>query len=212
MPDDAFAELASFTAECTAIDATLAEVPPDAWDRPALGEWTLHELAAHLVGGAARLHEYAAEDPGPTAPACDRVGYFAFDLAAEAPAVAERARRRAAQVPADEIPTAFREAWRTSAAKAADLGPDALMKTLRGPMRVREYLATRVLEMVVHHMDVRSALDLPQASTPDAARLVMELLEGLLGEPRPRNLGRTRFIQVATGRVASDDGRFPVLR
>jgi hypothetical protein len=79
-------------------------------------------------------------------------------------------------------------------------------------MRLGDYLATRVVELVVHHLDVRAALDLPPAPTPAAGRLTMEVLEGLLGTPRPRNLGRTRFILAATGRITVDDDRFPVLR
>jgi hypothetical protein len=40
----------------------------------------------------------------------------------------------------------------------------------------------------------------------------MTLLEGLLGAPKPRNFGRARFIKAATGRITTDDPRFPVLR
>ncbi len=79
-------------------------------------------------------------------------------------------------------------------------------------MRLDDYTATRVLELVVHHMDLRRALDLPPAPTPAAGLLTMRLLEGLLGSPRPHNLGRTRFILTATGRIPSDDPRFPVLQ
>jgi uncharacterized protein (TIGR03083 family) len=207
-----FPELEAFAAECGSTDETLEAAPPEAWNGPGLGQWTLRELAAHLVGGAERLADYAGQDPGATAPACDRVGYWRFDLAAEAPAIAERARRRAAALERTSVPAAFHEAWQRTAECAAKLGPDALLTTQRGPMRLGEYLATRVLEVTVHHMDVRAALELPPVATPEAARITMSILEGLLGEPRPRNLGRTRFIQVATGRAPSDDPRFPVLR
>jgi len=205
-------ELDAFTGECDAIDGTLAGVPADAWGRPALGEWALTELVAHLVRGASRVDAYLDEPVEGDAPACDRVSYWQFDLAAEAPAIAERARREAAKVDAETLPALFSDSWRASAQRAGGLPPGQLLATPRGPMRLGDYLATRVVELVVHHLDVRAALDLPPAPTPAAGRLAMEVLEGLLGTPRPRNLGRTRFILAATGRIAVDDDRFPVLR
>jgi uncharacterized protein (TIGR03083 family) len=206
-------ELRAFRLECEATESTLAAVGPASWSGPGLGEWSLHELGAHLVGGAARLAEYAEQPlPDDAAPVGDRVDYFRGDLAAEAPAVARRARGRADAIPVGGVPGAFAAAWRATEAAVALHGPSALTATLRGPMRLDEYLATRVLEVCVHHLDVRIALDLPPASTPEASRLVMALLEGLLGGPRPRSLGRHRFILAATGRAGSDDPRLPVLR
>ncbi len=204
-------ELAAFEAECRAIAATLADITPDAWSGPGLGEWNLHELTVHLIGSAARLSEYAQQPLTGDEPVCDRVEYWRMDLVAEAPAVAERARQRAAGIPPERVTTAFDEAWSATAEVVRTRGPAALVNTLRGPMRMDEYLATRVVEMCIHHIDVRSALDLPAAATPEASRMTMELLEALLGGPRPRNLGRIRFILAATGRVPSDDPRFPVL-
>jgi len=65
--------------------------------------------------------------------------------------------------------------------------------------------------VAVHHLDVRIALDLPPVATPAAARMTMAGLEALLGESRPRNMGRTRFLLAATGRQETEDPRFPVL-
>lgn len=207
------AELDAFTAECRAVEGTLAGIPADAWGLRALGEWTLHELVAHLVGGAARLAEYArAPEEADTPPAHDRVSYWQFDLDAEAPAVAGRARERAAQLAPEDMPEAFSTAWRSTVGAVQRLGPGGVIPTLRGPMRTGEYLATRVLEVCVHHIDVRAALDLPPTATPEAAKISMEICEALLGSPRPRNLGRTRFLLTATGRTPSNDARFPVIR
>lgn len=205
-------ELRAFAAECEAIESTLSAVAAEAWSRPGLGEWTLAELTAHLIGAAAKVAEYAGQPlPAGAAPACDRVSYWRFDLTAEAPAIAARARQRAATLDETDLPVAFSTAWRTSANTVLERGTGSLIATLRGPMLLGEYLATRVLEVCVHHMDVRAALDLPPVATPEAGRFTMAILEGLLGEHRPRNLGRARFILVATGRIPSDDPRFPVL-
>lgn len=204
-------ELIAFTAECTACEQTLHRVPHDAWARPALGEWTLHELAAHLVRQADRLDVYgAAPTPEAQHPVADRASYFdgTADLAAD---VAQRARVQGEGVPPAEWPQRFGSAWRASAARFGDIGPERLVPTIRGPMVALEYLATRVLEITVHHMDIRATLDLPPTPTPEAGRLTMAILEARLGQPRPRAMGRTRFILTATGRLATDDARFPLL-
>jgi len=204
-------ELSALAQESEALDSTLAAVPGDAWTRTALGEWSLAELVAHVTRGAQRLEVYL-DEPVIGDVVHDRISYWRYDAEVESPAVAQRARDEAAKVDAETLPALFAEAWRASVERAHGLAGDTPMFTPWGTMRLDDYAATRVVEAVVHHMDVRAALDLPPASTPDAARLVMAVLEGLLGTARPRNLGRTRFILAATGRQAVDDSRFPVLR
>ena len=205
-----FPELQAWVEECTAVDQTLAAIEPEAWGRPALGTWTLKQLVAHLVRGATRVTAYLP-DPVPDGPLVDRVEYFRYDADAEAAGVAQRAIDEAAAMDEESLPGRFAVGWRATAAAAEDHGPAQTLNTFRGPMRLDEYLATRLLEIVVHHIDVRVALDQPPSSTPEAARMTMVLLEGLLGESRPRNMGRTRFILAATGRIETDDPRFPVL-
>lgn len=205
-----FPEVEAFAQECAAIDETLSGIDDDAWDRPALGSWTLAQLVAHMVRGASRITEYLPLEVDDR-PQVDRVGYCRFDGDAEAPAIAKRAVEEAAAVAAADLPGRFAAAWRASVAAANDHGAQQLLPTLMGPMRLDEYTATRVLEMVIHHLDVRATLDQPPVSTPAAARMTMSILEALLGESRPRNMGRTRFLLAATGRLETDDPRFPVL-
>lgn len=204
-------EADALKAECERAEATLRAVPDDAWTRPALGEWTVHELGVHLTRGVGRLATYLGQQADGE-PVRDRVSYFQYDADATAPAVAARTRREAADLAPQDVAMAFAHTWRESLARVAEHPPSHVMPTISGPMHVQEYTATRVLEVVVHHMDLRRALDLSPDPDPAAADLVVEILEGLLDGPRPRNLGRDRFILVCTGRIAHDDPRFPVLR
>lgn len=206
-----FAEIEAFAEECAAIDETLAEVEADAWSRPALGSWNLAELVTHMIRGATRITEYLPL-PVDDQPLIDRIEYWRYDAEAQGPAIAKRAVEEAAKHEPAELPGHFAGAWRASVAAANDHGASQTLPTIMGPMRLDEYTATRVLEMVIHHLDVRIALDLPPVATPAAARMTMAVLEALLGEPRPRNMGRTRFLLAATGRQETDDPRFPVLR
>ncbi len=206
-----FPEIEAFAQECSAVNDTLAGVPDDAWNQPALGSWNLSQLVAHLTRGATRVTAYLPL-PVEGEPAVDRTSYFRYDADAASPDIAQRAIDEAAAVDPTTWVGRFAVAWRASVAAADDHGSDQIISTFMGPMRLDEYVATRVLEVVVHHIDIRVALDLPPVPTPDAARMTMAILEQLLGQPRPRNLGRTRFIQAATGRMPSDDPRLPVLR
>jgi len=203
--------LAAFAAEAARVEATLAGVPQDAWSRRGLGEWTVVELVAHLVRAADRVDAYLDVPLEGDVLACDRIGYWRADLVAEAPAIAQRAREAAAGVSPAELVDAFAAGWRRSLQRASDLPPDEPLQTVRGPMALDDFVATRVLELVIHHMDLRRALDQPPAADPDAARMVAADLEAMLGSPRPRNMGRDRFLLVATGRLPSDDPRFPLL-
>lgn len=204
-------ELTAFRDECTAVDATLADVRAEAWARRALGSWTLAELVAHLLRGASRLSAYADEPVDEAAPLLDRVAYFRRLTSADAPGVAERAVTDARKVDAETLPALFAETWRNDHDLAMAAPADRRIATRFGPVRTDEFLATRVLEVTIHHLDLRSALDQPPAPSPTAGALTMHLLEGLLGGPRPRNLGRVRFLLAATGRVPSDDPRFPLI-
>ena len=205
-----FPELTAFAEECASAETTLAAVEPDAWERPALGVWNVAQLTAHLIRGVTRVTEYLPLPVG-DAPVVDRMGYWRFDYDGQAPAVAQRAIDEAAETDPATLPQRFAQGWRATVSAAEAHGTDHLLHTIMGPMHLGDYLSTRVLEIVVHHMDLRMALDLPPIATPAAARMTMEILEALLGEPRPRNLGRTRFILAATGRIQTDDPRFPVL-
>jgi len=204
-------ELKLFQAECARAEATLRGISGDDWQRPGLGEWTLHQLAVHLTRGAGRLAVYLSQPiDGP--PVKDRVSYFQYDPEQVAPGVAARAMQEAAELQPADVADTFAVAWRAGVQAAGEGAADQIMATPFGPMYVAEYVATRVLEMVVHHMDVRRALDLAPDPDPEAGALVVEILEALLEGDRPRNLGRDRFILVATGRLPHDDPRFPVLR
>ena len=203
------AEMDAFAREAGRIERTLHEIGAADWARPGLGEWNLAELVTHLTRQADRLAEYRDRPLSGDQPAADRYTYYraAAGMAAD---IARRAHDGAAGIEPASLPQAFTAAWRRSA--EAVTAPNALIETVMGPMLFADYAATRVVELVVHHMDVRRALDQPPGADAMAARVTADVLEGMLDGPRPRNLGRTRFILVATGRTPHDDPRFPVLR
>lgn len=203
-------ELEALAQECAAIAATLEAVPASAWQEPALGEWSLAELVSHLIGGLDRIRTYL-DEPVPDGPAIDPVTYFGYDPREASAGIAQRARERAARTAPSALPKDFRATWTAARDRALTEDAGRVMTTFRGPMRLSAYLQTRALEAVVHHIDIRTALGLDPAPTPEATRLTLTLLEGLLGAPMPAELEQTEFIRAATGRIPSNDARFPVL-
>jgi uncharacterized protein (TIGR03083 family) len=204
-------ELDAFRRECRAAESTLESIPETAWAEPGLGEWTLHELVAHLVGVAGRLDAFVqqagvADDP----PDIDRYHYF---RSSARPSLEARvvARDVAHGVDPATWPERLRAACDASVRRFIQIGADAIVVTPWGLMIAQEYLATRVLEVMVHHRDVCVAAGCDPAYTESAASITKDLLEGMLEGPPPP-LDVDSFIAAATGRVPSDDKRFPLLR
>lgn len=202
--------LDALSEECRSISETLGVIQPDDWTRAALGEWNLAELVAHLTGGIDRIRSYL-DEPVPDGQLVDPVEYFRYDPSAVAQGIAQRARERAADTEPSALPGIFGTTCRAALERASKEPPERVLTTFRGPMRLTDYLRTRVLEAVVHHIDVRAAIGLEPASTAAATQITVGILEGLLGSPRPGGMDDSRFILAATGRIPLDDARFPVM-
>ena len=162
----------------------VARVPDDAWHRPALGVWDVRDLVGHTSRSFTTVFTYLDERPEAlevgSAP-----GYYVATTAlvasggrVAADAVAERGREAGRALGPD--PVAAVEALRDRAlARLTQAEADDLMTTAAGGMRVRDYLPTRVLELVVHSRDLARALDLeldvPSSLLRAVALLVAEV-------------------------------------
>jgi 4-hydroxy-4-methyl-2-oxoglutarate aldolase len=78
------------------------------------------------------------------------------------------------------VPLERAEAVLEALARVRAADPDALVETIGGGMRVRNYLPTRTFELVVHGLDVGAAvgldLDVPAAALREAAGLATEVV------------------------------------
>ncbi len=211
--------------EAAAAEASAGQAPPEATDWPGLGTWSLARLVGHLVAavtghGLAPAHGSdltseplvgAAPDAAGASAEIDRVGFYRRHMALVEAGEAHEP-DDPDPGPPEQWPVALADARAQVASTLATADPAALVETRYGSMTVGEQVAVRALEVTVHHMDLRAALALGPEATPLAGRVAQDLLEQLLEGPRPRNLGRTRFVRAATGRVTFRDPRFPVLR
>jgi hypothetical protein len=84
-------------------------------------------------------------------------------------------------------------------------------------MRLDEFVASRVVEAVVHGMDVTDALGRQPLTTPRATAVTAQIMDELLARRtvagRPADLvgDDTAFIRAASGRGKHTDPRLPLI-
>lgn len=206
-------EVDALEAQCKELSALLGELSEEEWERPSrCPGWTVKELAAHCENMLVRLAgENSEEVEG--SPEIDRVGYYGYDPSG--PREGEPPDKTFSEVIRDRVidevggrsGEELREALGAAATVAlvgtADIPADRVIKRSGHPrMRFDEFVATRVLEMGIHTMDIGHATLRGERIHPDAVGIVKEVLDGRLGAELPKGLGwhdRT-YILTGTGR------------
>ena len=140
-------------------------VPPDAWDRPALGVWSVRDLIGHTGRALSTVETYLATPA--TGPVVEGpVEYFltvrGSGSASEAVAVAVAQRGRdAGAALGDDPPARVAELARRVTELVAGTADDAPLATAAGTMTLVSYLPTRTFELAVHGLDLARAIGVP---------------------------------------------------
>lgn len=170
----------------------------DGWERPSAVEgFTVGGLAGHVYA-VVRLLEVALDDPLPASP--QRVGLLDFyganristaeDLASGLhPLIREDAERRA-RYGAQANGERFAEMTSRLKHRLADEPLDRLVPIVQvsdGVTSLEDYLATRVVELAVHHDDITASLglpppDLPESVTSTAINVLVDLARARSGD------------------------------
>lgn len=173
----------------------IAALPADAWPvSSVLPGWTVSDLAAHLVLTAEAVTALRAADRA-TAPMT--LGSYLGRYEAVAAAIDESTRAVAGgpgrTVP--EVLAALDSGIAAAGAVVDDLGDDQVVAARRGPIRLSDFLRTRVIEIAVHADDL--ARSVPGADAPalprDTRRLAVRTLLDVLAEHAP---GRSVEVRV----------------
>jgi uncharacterized protein (TIGR03083 family) len=160
-------------------------VPADRWDGPGLGEWTLRDLVGHACSAGLRTVVTTLERSVDTEDVPSPQAYYALaatvDPAVYSAAVAastDDARRSGAELGADPA-TAVRMLVADGVATVLAAVPEMLIGTAGGGMRLSAWLPTRTFELVVHSLDVASAIgrtaELPPQVIGDTAALAARI-------------------------------------
>jgi uncharacterized protein (TIGR03083 family) len=213
MDEDAYGQtIEALADESARAETVLRSLADEDFELPTRCEaWDVRALVGHLIRDVDRLVTYAAE-PAPAAADMDAVAYFVYDAAAEAPRIARSTQETADRYGTNaELVAGFAKMWREAVLVARREGPDRIVAVGRQPpqaLRMDEYAQTRVLEMVVHGLDLARAVKQKAWLTPGGARITIAILAGLLGGPPPEALAwdDVTFIEAGTGRRRLSDG------
>ncbi len=215
--------ISTLEAELTAVQRTFADLSADQWRLPTklvpvdpeLPHWTVFELAGHFdisIG----LTTMLIEGRDASQPARDRTSFFINPRSETGPVVYQYAYTMVdGKTPAD-MPGVLHETFSRALAQARAVPPDTVGPGYFAPMRVDEFVASRIVEAVVHGIDLTQALRREPTATPEGIASTAAILDDLLARRtiagRPADLADDlTWVLAASGRAESADNRLPLI-
>jgi hypothetical protein len=209
--------------ELAQVEQAFRGLSPDEWRAethlvpldPSLPRWTVFELAGHFdisIG----LTRMLIDGRGDSQPARDRTSFFINPRSETAPVVYGYAYTMVeGKTPAD-MPGVLHETFAKAVQEARSVPADAVGPGYFAPMRVDEFVASRVVEAVVHGIDLTQALGRDCIATADGIAMTASILDDLLARRtvgrRPAQLSDDLdWILAASGRSESEDTRLPLI-
>lgn len=186
---------AAFHEGAATLLTALRAIGPEQWDRQgALGDWTVRELTAHTLRAFITIDGYLSAQPTTDRVLADASEYYQTVLAGTGvhQGVNARARQAGRQLidPLGEAENTITQVL----ALVASTADDEPVNTFAGQITLVEYLATRVVELGVHTLDLQRATGQLPELHPDTAAVVLAVLTQL-ASPAP-------LILALTGRAA----------
>jgi uncharacterized protein (TIGR03083 family) len=209
-----------------ALQAKLSDLTPQDWQQPTLlrppepgkPPWTILQLAAHFDVFMGLTMQLVAE-PQSAQPVVDRASFYisVSDRSKVSPAIyqyiVDHAQGHTPATIRDQVGKTFTQAL--EAIKATP--PDTIGPGFFGPMRLDEFVATRLVETQVHGIDLTDALGAPPLHMPRTTVMAAEVLDEVLarravpGRPADLEGDDLAFIRAAAGRGEYPDPRLPVV-
>lgn len=210
-------ELAALRAEATQLTTAAREWPQTAWDLPSpCPPWTNRDLFAHVIMTVERVPALLADPTPPSVATTDPTQYYR-DGQALAPAASDE-RVTSAQRLARSFATSaglvdrFAHAWPTVADQCAAEPAGRTVRTRHGDaMLLGDYLRTRVVEIVLHGIDLAVGVGRAPWTSSEGGAAVASLLLARSPEGSLDALGwdRAALLTKATGRapITSEERR-----
>jgi hypothetical protein len=210
-------------AELRAVEAVFRALSVEDWQvrtklepvDSTLPYWTVFELAGHfdISIGLARML-MAAPEEGQTGR--DRASFFIFPRAEVAPVVYGYAYKMVEGKTPAQMPDVLHETFSKTIEEAKRVPAVLVGPGYYALMRVDEFIPSRVVEAVVHGMDLTDALGLESIATPAGIALTAAILDDLLARRtvagRPSDLADDlAWIRAASGRGEHADPRLPII-
>ncbi|QHC65261.1 maleylpyruvate isomerase family mycothiol-dependent enzyme [Rathayibacter sp. VKM Ac-2759] len=171
---------AMFETSATAFLRLLERIGDDQWTDPGLGDWDVRGLAGHTARAVLTVETYLrADDPGRRT--IDDAPAYYRALAGTVADPGEVARRgvEAGVWLGDAPGAAVAEALERATALVAEQPRGRLVSIGGHGIELDEYLRTRVLELVVHTIDLSRATGIPHALPAEAVEACCALAGAL---------------------------------
>ncbi len=210
-------------AELDAVSSAFSQLTEEDWAKPTLlvpvdadlPKWTVFELAGHfdIAIGLTRTLIAGKED---SQPARDSTSFFINPRSETGPVVYSYAYTMVeGKTPAD-MPGVLAETFSKTISEAREVPADLVGPGYFAPMRVDEFVHSRILEAVVHGIDLAQAVNGPIFATPDGITTTASILDDLLarrtrGTRPPELKDDLAWILAASGRAESADNRLPLI-
>jgi hypothetical protein len=217
------AAISTLEAELAAVAQTFASLSGDDWRLttklipvdPGLPRWTVFELAGHfdISIGLTRMLIEGRDD---SAPARDATSFFINPRSETAPVVYDYAYKMVDGKKPVDMPRVLHETFSRTLAEARAVPASTVGPGYFAPMRVDEFVASRVVEAVVHGIDLTQALGRETIASPDGIAMTAAILDDLLARRtvggRPAELADDLdWILAASGRADAADNRLPLI-
>jgi hypothetical protein len=209
--------------ELARVEQVFRELSPDEWRAetklvpvdPGLPRWTVFELAGHfdISIGLTRMLIDGRDD---LQPARDRTSFFINPRSETAPVVYDYAYTMVqGKAPAD-MPGVLHETFSLAVSQARAVPAGTVGPGYFAPMRVDEFVASRIVEAVVHGIDLTQALDREVIASTDGIKVTASILDDLLerrtvGRRPPELWDDLDWILAASGRSVFEDNRLPII-
>ncbi len=215
--------ISALEAELAAVQRVFAGLSDDEWllptrlvpVDPALPHWRVFELAGHFQI-AIGLTQMLIAGADASQPARDRTSFFINPRSETGPVVYDYAYQMVAgKTPAD-MPGVLAETFSGTIADARAVPASTVGPGYFASMRVDEFVASRIVEAVVHGIDLTQALGRDSIATPEGISATAAILDDLLARRtipgRPAGLSDDfDWILAASGRAESGDARLPLI-
>ena len=178
--------------------------------------WTLFELAGHFDISIGLTVMLVAE-PQDGQVGRDRVSFFIFPRSEVAPVVYDYAYTMVEGKTPQQMPGKLHDTFSKTVDGARSMAPDTVGPGYYALMRLDEFVASRVVEAVVHGLDLTDALGREPMATPEGVAVTAAILDELLARKtvagRPADLADDlAWVRAASGRGPEHpDPRLPLI-
>ena len=153
-------------------------VDADAWEKHALGQWTLRDLAGHTYRSISTVVGYS-EKPAPKVDVESSTHWIVnVRQNANPDRVAELGRSAGLEI-MDNPQMMVRGFLNMARDRVNDLDEDFILATPQGGMRLIDYLQLRTMELVIHGGDFARALGVEATPPASGMQVALQVLTGV---------------------------------